>query len=78
MAFPALKYEHLNMIPKFNGNVELLLKFLQISENLVNKFYNARDINAFQNDFLMSCIIFKIKGCFAFHLQMYCHLQVYK
>lgn len=58
----ALKSEYLNMIPEFNGEQQLLPRFIEICEKLVNKFYNAEDENDFQNEYLMSSILAKIKG----------------
>ena len=59
---PVLKKEYIAMIPDFKGDTELLPRFLEISEKLVNRFYNARDPNDFQNEFLMSSILAKLKG----------------
>lgn len=59
---PVLKQEYLNMVPEFNGETELLPRFIEICEKLVNKFYNAQDVNDFQNEYLMSSILAKIKG----------------
>lgn len=59
---PVLKQEYLNMVPDFYGETELLPRFIEISEKLVNKFYNAQDVNDFQNEYLMSSILAKIKG----------------
>lgn len=58
----ALKSEYLNMIPEFNGEQQLLPRFIEICEKLVNKFYNTEDENDFQNEYLMSSILAKIKG----------------
>lgn len=62
MAVPPLKAEYLQMIPDFNGETELLPVFIETCEKLVNRFYNAADVNDFQNDYLMSSIRTKIKG----------------
>jgi len=59
---PQLKQEYLNMIPEFHGETTLLSRFLEISEKLVSKFYNANDVTDFQNEYLMSSILAKIKG----------------
>lgn len=61
-AVPFLKQEYLNMIPEFNGQTELLPRFLEISEKLVKKFYNTVDVTDFQNEYLMSSILAKVKG----------------
>lgn len=58
----ALRPEFLNMIPEFHGESELISRFTDICEKLVNKFYNAGDPTDFQNDYLMSSILAKIKG----------------
>ena len=62
MALPVLKQEYLNMIPDFYGETSLLPRFLEISEKLVKKFYNTQDVSDFQNEYLMSSILAKIKG----------------
>lgn len=62
VAVPVLKSEYINMVPEFHGEPELLPRFLEISEKLVNKFYNAVDLNDFQNEYLMSSLLAKIKG----------------
>lgn len=62
MAVLELKAKYLKMIPKFSSESELLSRFLKICQKLVNKFYNARDINDFQNEYLMSSIRSKVKG----------------
>lgn len=59
---PILKPEYLNMIPEFRGERELLPRFIEISEKIVNRFYNAMDPNDFQNEYLMSSILAKVKG----------------
>lgn len=62
IARPVLKPEYINMVPDFNGEAELLPRFIQICEKLVNRFYNAEDEGDFQNEYLMSSILAKIKG----------------
>lgn len=62
MALPQLKQEFLGMVPEFNGETELLPRFLSIGEKLVNKFYNTADPTDFQNEYLMSSLLAKIKG----------------
>lgn len=57
-----LKSEYLNMVPEFRGETELLHRFLTICEKLVAKFYNTEDESDFQNEYLMSSILAKIKG----------------
>lgn len=62
MATPELKSEYFKMIPEFNGETQLLPRFLSVCEKLVNKFYNATNPNDFQNEYLMSSILAKVKG----------------
>lgn len=62
MATPTLKREYLDMIPEFHGDAKLLTRFIEVCEKLVNKFYNVADPNDFQNEYLMSSILSKIKG----------------
>lgn len=59
---PELKKEYLDMIPEFNGEKELLPRFIEVCGKLVSKFYNTTDITDFQNEYLMSSILAKIKG----------------
>lgn len=65
---PVLKPEFLSMIPEFNGEPELLPRFLEISEKVVNRFYNPHNIDDFQNEYLMSSIRSKIVGKAALNL----------
>jgi len=62
MTVPLLKKEYLDMVPDFHGEPELLSRFISISEKLVNKFMNVTDPNDFQNEYLLSSLISKIKG----------------
>ena len=62
MATPELKSEYFKMVPEFNGETQLLPRFLSVCEKLVNKFYNATNPNDFQNEYLMSSILAKVKG----------------
>lgn len=62
MATPKLEKYYLDMIPDFYGDSKLLPRFIEICEKLVTKFYNSIDEADFQNEFLMSSIIAKIKG----------------
>ena len=59
---PQLKKEYLDMLPDFIGQAQLLPRFIEIAEKLVNTFYNAANPEDFQNDYLMSTVISKIKG----------------
>lgn len=61
MARP-LKREYLEVIPDIFGNKKLLPRFILINEKLVYKFYNSEYTNDFQNKYLMSSILSKIKG----------------
>ncbi|XP_050515018.1 putative mediator of RNA polymerase II transcription subunit 24 [Diabrotica virgifera virgifera] len=61
-AVPQLKKEYLEMIPDFHGDVALLPRFIEICEKLVTKFYNVADPTDFQNEYLTSSILAKIKG----------------
>lgn len=65
---PNLKSEYIKMIPEFSGETELLPRFLEICQKLVNRFYNANDPDDFQNEYLMSSIRSKIKGEAALNL----------
>lgn len=62
MAVQPLKREYLDMIPDFHGEAELLNRFLEISEKLFVKFYNHIDATDFQNEYLISSILSKLKG----------------
>ncbi|KAI5725180.1 hypothetical protein M8J77_012155 [Diaphorina citri] len=57
-----LKSAHLAMIPEFSGEVELLPRFISICEDMVREFYDPQNPGKFQNKFLMSSILSKIKG----------------
>lgn len=58
---PELRREHLEMVPEFRGEPELLPKFIRICEKLVTRFYNP-NADDFQNEQLMHSILSKIKG----------------
>lgn len=62
MATPVLKREYLDMVPTFNGDSQLLPRFIEVCEKLVARFYNAVDTSDFQNEYLMSSILAKITG----------------
>lgn len=62
VAPPAIKKEYLDMIPEFHGDNRHLPRFLEICEKLVKKIYNTVDTTDFQNEYLMSTILGKIKG----------------
>lgn len=59
---PVLKKEYLEMLPEFYGERELLPRFIEIAEKLVTRFYNVNDPNDFQNEYLMSTVLSKVKG----------------
>lgn len=59
---PELKREYLDMIPEFRGDNKLLPRFIEICEKLVKKFYNKDEVGDFQNEYLMSSILAKVKG----------------
>lgn len=54
------------MILEYISELELLNRFSGISENVINKFYNAGDTGDFQNEYLISTIPSKLKGEVAF------------
>lgn len=74
---PVLKPEYLNMVPEFSGEPELLNRFITICEKLVTKFYNIRDALDFQNEYLMSSILAKIKGDAAVNISS-CVIETWK
>lgn len=57
-----LKKEHVNLIPEFNGEPELLARFLEITTKLINRFADRANPDNFQNEYLISSILAKIKG----------------
>lgn len=59
------------MIPEFNGESQLLPRFLEVCEKLNAKFYNKDDATDFQNEYLLSSIIAKIKGEAAVNISSY-------
>jgi hypothetical protein len=59
---PVLKKEYIDMVPTFNGESQLLARFIEICEKLVARFYNVTDPTDFQNEYLMSSILAKING----------------
>lgn len=62
MAPPELRREHLEMVPEFRGEPELLPKFIRICDKLVARFYNFDNQEEFQNEQLMHSILSKIRG----------------
>lgn len=62
MAIPVLKKEYLSMVPEFQGEPELLARFIDTAEKLANRFQNPADPDDFQNEFLLNSLIAKVKG----------------
>lgn len=62
MSTPVLKKEYLDMVPEFSGEPTELNRFINICDKLVTKFYVAANPEDFQNDYLFSTILNKIKG----------------
>lgn len=70
------KKEYLEIIPEFKGEPELLPRFIEISEKLVNKFYNVLNPEDFDNEYLMSSILSKVKGQAAINISC-CQIQTF-
>jgi hypothetical protein len=62
MATPILKKEYLDMIPDFCGEPTLLNRFVTICDKIVAKFFVTANTEDFQNEYLYSSILAKIKG----------------
>jgi hypothetical protein len=62
MATPILKKEYLDMIPDFSGEPTLLNRFISICDKLVAKFYVSNNVDDFQNEYLFSTILSKIRS----------------
>lgn len=62
MTTPVLKKEYLDMIPDFSGEPTLLNRFVSVCDKLVAKFYVAANPEDFQNEYLFSTILTKIKS----------------
>lgn len=60
-ATPILRKEYLDMIPEFSGETTMLTRFISICDKLVTKFYVAGNPNDFQNEYLFSTILTKIR-----------------
>lgn len=65
---PVLKKEFIDMVPVFQGERELLPRFIKLCEKLVTKFYNAQDPTDFQNDYLMDSLMSKVQGAAAINI----------
>lgn len=61
MTTPVLKKEYLDMIPEFSGEPTLLNRFITICDKIVAKFYVSSNPDDFQNEYLYSTILSKIK-----------------
>ena len=56
------KDKFLAMVPEFTGQPETLSRFLKVSDQLINKFFNRDDPDHFDNTYLIHSIVSKIKG----------------
>lgn len=56
------KPEYLQCIPEFNGDAIELNRFLNVSESIINSFYDATNPASFHNTYLLNSIISKLKG----------------
>ena len=59
---PRVQKEYLDMIPDVYGDPKLLPIFVEICEKLLIIFFSKKKRNDFQNEYLVSTIISKIKG----------------
>lgn len=59
---PTLKKEYLDMIPEYSGEPTLLNRFISICDKLDAKFFVKSNPADFQNEYLYSTIIAKIKS----------------
>lgn len=62
MATPTLKKEYLDMIPEYNGEPTMLSRFISICDKVVAKFFVVENPDDFQNEYLFSSILSKLKG----------------
>lgn len=62
MTTPVLKKEYLDMIPEFSGEPTMLNRFISICDKIVTKFYVSANPDDFQNEYLLSTILTKLKG----------------
>lgn len=58
---PELKSHHLEMVPEFRGEPEILQRYIENSERLIREF-GTEDVDCFQNEFLSNSLIAKIRG----------------
>ncbi|XP_048522609.1 uncharacterized protein LOC125504520 [Dendroctonus ponderosae] len=56
------KPEYLSCVPQFDGNPSELNRFLATCKSIIDNFYNARDVNCFQNTYLLNSLIGKLTG----------------
>lgn len=68
---PEFKKKHIDMIPVFTGEPSQLRRFLEITQMIVDKFYDDEDESNFQNEEVMFNIMNKIQGPAADMLQAY-------
>ncbi|XP_039295006.1 uncharacterized protein LOC120353850 [Nilaparvata lugens] len=61
-ATPVLRKEFLDMIPEFSGEPLLLNRFVSICDKVVAKFFVQSNPDDFQNEYLFSTIISRLKG----------------
>lgn len=54
--------EYLNMVPEYNGEPELLSRFINACERLIVKFHNTDDPDCFENVYLLDSLLSKIRG----------------
>lgn len=66
-----LKQIHLDMIPEFRGEQNLVHRFIDISSKLINKFFDIANPENFQNELLLCNIISKIKSPAAEQISSY-------
>lgn len=59
---PTLRKEYLDMIPEYSGDPTMLSRFISICDKVVNKFYVSENTEDFQNEYLFSSILSKIKN----------------
>lgn len=57
MAPTVVKKSYLEMLPEFNGNPQVLSRFLEVAEKLIAKCYNTTNIDDIQNKYLVGLII---------------------
>lgn len=59
---PEIRQIHLDMIPEFKGEPNLVHRFLDVTTKLINQFYDNENPDNFQNEILLCNIISKIKS----------------